>query len=304
MRASRRASPLRGCADAPGVVWAWLALAAALPGLAAAQAPRPTLPVVPTSARVAGLGGADVAMIGYAGTIFDNPAGLAPIRVMSLEGTYTRFDEASRYFMGAAAARLGPVNLGGGMRYLRFDDGQPVRDNLQTVGAVALRVKGLALGVALDYLSVEDSAGAVFRTVAGDAALTVAFFDIAALAIGFQNVARGAITGPVLDRPAGASLGLSFNLVDTYSNGRLLATIQRTWTEDRGRTIFAVEGGAVFYGVGVVARAGTGPVVAGSPFNKAAFGGSVVLGRGAADYAYLDRPGRGPLHVLGLRWTR
>jgi hypothetical protein len=269
---------------------------------AAAQAPAVTLPVVPTSARIAGLGGADVAMIGYAGSIFDNPAGLAPIRLLSLEATYTRFDETSRYFMGAVAARAGPVNVGAGTRYLRFEEDQPLRDNLEMVGAVTLRTRGVALGMSLDYVSVEDSGGTTFRTMTGDAALTVAFFDIAALAVSFQNVARAALSGPALEVRPGTSVGFSLNLIDTYSHGRLLATVQRSWSEG-GRTHFGVEGGAVFYGVGIVARAGTSPIPPGSPFNRAAFGGSVVLPRGALDYAYLDRPGRGPLHVVGLRWT-
>lgn len=273
-------------------------------GLAAQTAvPVPTLPTVPTSARIAGLGGADAAMIGYAGSVFSNPAGLAPIRILSLEGTYTRFDETSRYFMAAAAVRVGPVNLGGGTRYLRFDADQPIYDNIETVGAVTARLKGIAVGGSFDYLSVEDSAGTVYRTIAADLALTVAFFDIAALALSAQNLGRRSLTGPTLDIPSTVSLGFSLNLIDTYSNGRLLATIQRTWASGDGRTIFGLEGGAVFYGIGVVVRGGTSPRVDGSLFNRGSFGGSLVLGRSAVDYAYLDRPGRRPLHLFGLRWT-
>lgn len=282
---------------------ALLALAAA--GLLNAQTPPPVpiLPTVPISARIAGLGGADVAMIGYAGSIFSNPAGLAPIRVLSLETTYTRFDETSRYFMAAAAVRIGPVNLGGGTRYLRFEDDQPLFDNIETVGTVTLRLTGVALGASFDYVSVEDSAGTVFRTVAGDLAATVAFFEIAALAFSAQNLGRQSLSGPVLDLPSTLSLGFSLNLIDSYSHGRLLATIQRTWTDGDGRTVFGLEGGAVFYRVGVVVRAGTSPRQEGSLFSRSAFGGSLVLGRSAVDYAYLDRPGRRPLHVFGVRWS-
>jgi hypothetical protein len=111
------------------------ALAALLPGArpALAQTPVSLLPATPVSARNASLAGAASAMIGYAGSVFTNPSGIAPIRIMSLEGGFARLSDTTTYVMGAAAVRLGPVNLGAGARYLRFDAGHAVYDNLETV---------------------------------------------------------------------------------------------------------------------------------------------------------------------------
>ncbi len=273
------------------------------PAAAAAQRAVNPLPALPVTPRFSGLGDASSAMIGYAGSVFTNPAGIAAVKVMSLEGAYARVTDSSAYYMAAGAVRLGPANLGGGIRYLRFDEQVDLNAALESTVAVVSRVKGVALGAAADYFSVEDSAGAIARTLTSDLAVTVAFFDIAALAVTAQNVGRTGFGGPGLDLPSAISLGFSLNLIDTYSNGRLLATIERVWLEGDGATRFGLEGGAVFYGVGLVARAGTGPRLAGSTLTSRGVGGSLVLGRAAIDYAYRERVGQPPLHLVGLRLT-
>jgi hypothetical protein len=281
------------------------ALAALLPGArpALAQTPVSLLPATPVSARNASLAGAASAMIGYAGSVFTNPSGIAPIRIMSLEGGFARLSDTTTYVMGAAAVRLGPVNLGAGARYLRFDAGHAVYDNLETVLAGVARIHGVALGLAGDYFSIEDSAGRYTRSMTTDASLTVAFFDIAALAFSVQNLGRIPISGTLIDIPSSIRLGFSLNLIDTYTNWRLLATVEQVWSEGDARTLFGLEGGAVFYGVGVVGRFGAGAQPIGSPYSSPAWGGSVVLGRGALDYAYIRRPGLNPIHLLGVRLT-
>lgn len=279
------------------------ALSVAGPGTAQQRPSINALPQAPVSPRFSGLGGAAVAMIGHAGSVFTNPAGIAPVRNMSLEGAYARLTDSSSYFMGAAAVRLGPASLGGGVRYLRFDAGRAVHDNLESVASVITRVKGVALGLSANYFAVEDSAGAVTRTLTSDVAVTVYVFDIAALAYTAQNIGRAGFGGAVLPLPSTMSLGFSLNLIDTYSNGRLLATVERQWIEGDGRTLFGIEGGAVFYGVGVMARVGMGGRVDDSPFTRLGWGGTLVLGRAALDYAYLERRAEGPLHLLGLRLT-
>ena len=288
-----------------GVGWIVMALGAVAPGtrLAAQAAPPNLLPELPIAVRGAGLGGASTAMIGYAGSVFTNASGLAPIRVMSLEGALARFSDSSRYFMGAAAVRLGPVNLGGGLRYLRYDAGGPLQDNMESVLAAVFHRRGISVGLAGDYFAVEDSAGVTTRTLTSDASVTVAFFDIAALAFAVQNIGVAPIEGPALAMPGSVRLGFSLNLIDTYSTGRLLATVDHVWSENSSRTIFALEGGAVFYGVGLMARIGMGRVPAASPYASPTYGGSLVLGRGAIDYAYLRRAGEGPLHLFGFRLT-
>lgn len=271
--------------------------------LAAQTASRPVVSAAPPSVRSAGLGGATAAIIGYAGSVFTNPAGLATVRIIALEGAFARYDSASNYFTGAAAIRVGRVNVGGGLRYLRFDQGQEYYDNLESSGAVTLRLKGLAWGLGGSYYAVEDSAGNISRVATAASAVTVAFFDIAALAITARNLGEWSLGGETLDLPTRVSVGFSLNLVDTYSNWRLLVAIERNWIDGDGQTYFGVEGGAVLYGVGLVGRAGTGGRPTGEPFGNGTLGGSLVLGRAAIDYAYLDGRDRPPLHMFGLRWT-
>src|SRR3972149_8521399 len=91
------------------------------PGRPAAQ-PRPG-PVIlgfPSSVQAAGLAGAGVGLPGYAGAIFVNPAGIAPIRILSVEAGFSRRPDRSTYAMAAAATRGGTLNLGAGGRYLLF----------------------------------------------------------------------------------------------------------------------------------------------------------------------------------------
>lgn len=267
--------------------------------------PVPALPYLSASVRVAGLAGAGVAIPGYAAGVFDNPSAIGPIRTLSLDAAYARLPDDSWYTTGAAAIRAGDFNLGGGYRYLRYLGDQPVTDNLSWVGAGVYRLKGIALGASAKYVSVEDSSGAVFRTLTSDAGVTMAFFDIAAVAIAFQNLGRYSLSGPSLDLPSSTHLGFSMNLIDTYSNGRLLATIETVWTRDaERRTVIGVEAGAVFGGIGLIGRAGVGAQPAASGVSRTSYGGSVVLSRARIDYAYQRRSaiGRG-VHLVGLSWT-
>lgn len=282
-------------------------LLAGLPGVLVAQgvAPRPALPDLPASVRVAGFGGAGVALPGYAASVFDNPANLGPIRTLSIEGAFARLPDRSLYGAGAAAVRVGDFNFGGGLRELRYEGLHAVRNNVSWVGAATYRVQGIALGTSTKFISVEDSSGTVFRTLTSDLGVTLAFFDIAALAISFQNLGRYALSGEQLDLPSGTRLGFSMNLIDTYSNGRLLATFETDWTNGASRrTVVGLEAGAVFRGVGVVGRIGTGAPPPGTEIGKTSYGASLVLSRARIDYAYQQRSAIGrSVHLFGLRWT-
>ena len=275
--------------------------------VAAQSRPRPLILLYPANVRAAGLAGADVAMIGYAGSIFNNPSGLAPIRSLSLEGTIARLPDRSTYTMGSAAIRLASFNLGAGYQYLRFPTGQPIYDNLTWVGTGVYRRGGIALGASGKYVSLEDSAGMITRSTTTDVGATVALFDIAALAVSVQNLGDWTITNGGLDLPRRWHLGFSFNLLDTFSNGRLHATVETIWTEEEDRrTVFGLEGGAVFYGIGLVARIGHGGQAGdiGGALSKTAFGGSLVLGKARIDYAYQQRSPLGrDVHLFGVRWT-
>lgn len=284
-----------------------LALSAVVPARAQVSPapPVPALSQLPASVRVAGLAGAGVAMPGYAAGIFDNPSAISPIRTLSLEAAYARLPDRSWYTTGAAAVRAGTFNLGGGYRYLRYYDAGPVRDNLSWIGAGVWRVKGVALGGSANYIAVQDSGGTVYRTVTSDAGVTLAFFEIAAVGLAFHNLGRYGVSGPELSLPASTHLGFSLNLIDSYSTGRLLATVETIWTESEGhRTIVGLEGGAVFHGVGLIGRIGTGPPPAHSTLSRTAYGGSLVVGHARVDYAYQAQSAVGrSIHLVGVRWT-
>jgi hypothetical protein len=276
-------------------------------GLEAQERPVPAVLSYPANVRSAGLAGAGAAMIGYAGSVFNNPSGLAPIRSLSVEAAVAHLPDGPTYTMGAAAVRVGSFNVGGGYQYLRFPKGGPVYDNLSWTGALVYRWSGLSFGSAAQYVSVEDSSGAISRAITSDLSTTVAFFDIAALALSVQNVGDVTISNPGLRLPRTVHLGFSLNLLDTYSNGRLLATIETVWRQgEERRTVVGVEAGAVFYGLGVVARVGTGgePGTPVTPFSTTTYGGSIVAGKARLDYAYQKQSalGRG-VHLFGIRWT-
>src|SRR5207247_7164467 len=54
------------------------------------------LAVLPGSARAAGMGGAGAAIVGDAGAIFANPAALATIHHLAVEGSYESFPSGSK----------------------------------------------------------------------------------------------------------------------------------------------------------------------------------------------------------------
>ena len=268
------------------------------------------IPVIlgfPSSVQTAGLAGAGVAMPGYAGAIFVNPAGIAPIKVLSVETGFSRTPDRSTYAMAAAAGRIGKFNLGIGARYLRFPNGASTFDNLSWAGALVYRRGGIAVGGGAKYISIEEREKDIARSVTGDLALQVAFFDIAALALSAQNLGQARLSGSGLDLPAALHLGMSLNLLDTYSNGRLLATAESVWSRgDHGRTVVGLEAGAVVSGLGIVARVGSGrqPGVAGGLLSNTTFGGSLLFGRARLDYAFQHRSALGRnAHLFGARWT-
>jgi hypothetical protein len=285
-----------------------LLLAFGLPTALAAQAPpTPVILGFPSSVQAAGLAGAGVALPGYAGALFVNPAGLAPIRVLSVEAGFSRTPERATYAMAAAASRIGKFNFGVGGRYLRFPDSSPTYDNLSLVAAGVYRYGGIALGASGKYISVEERDGPVTRSLTGDLAVQVAFFDIAALALSAQNLGQSRITGNGLNLPEALHLGFSLNLLDTYSNGRLLATVESVWSSgERARTVIGLEIGAAVRGLGIVGRVGSGrqPGLAGNLLSNTTFGASLLLGRARLDYAFQHRSALGKdVSLFGIRWT-
>jgi hypothetical protein len=209
--------------------------------------------------------------------------------------------------MAAAASRLGRFNVGVGARYLLFPAASPTVDNLSSVAAVVYRYGAIALGGSTKYVSVEERNGPTARSVTSDLAVQVAFFDIAALALAVQNVGQVKLTGAGLKLPDELHVGFSLNLLDTFSNGRMLATIESVWSEgDHGRTVLGLEAGAVVHGLGIVARVGSGRQagLVGGLLSNTTFGASILAGRARLDYAFQHRSALGrDVHLAGVRWT-
>lgn len=286
---------------------ALLVLLAAPAALAGQVRPTPVILGFPSSVQTAGLAGAGVALPGYAGALFANPSGLAPIRVLSLEAGFSRTSDQSTYAMAAAASRIGRFNVGIGARYLLFSKSSAVYDNLSSVAALVYRYGAIAFGGSAKYVSVEERGGPTTRSVTSDVSAQVAFFDIAALAVSWQNAGQIEITGNGLNLPDALHLGFSLNLLDTFSNGRMLATIESVWSEgEHGRTVLGLEAGAVVSGLGLVGRVGSGRQagLAGGLLSNTTFGASILLGRARLDYAFQRRSALGrDVHLAGVRWT-
>lgn len=278
---------------------------AAQTGLPPAPPPPPIILRQPASVRTAGLAGAGAAVVGYAGSIFTNPSGLATIGSLSAEGAYARFPDRSTNAMGAVALRLGQFDFGAGLQVLEFSDTSATDRHQILLGSVVYRVGLTAVGASLKYLSIEDTSGTPDRAITTDIGLTLAVFDIMALAVSVQNLGRDVVSGIPLSLPTTTHIGFTLNFVDPQSQARLLGTIETIWTEgEPRRTLLGGEAGVVLSGVGLVGRVGHGGQPEGSGHSKWAYGASVVLGQFRLDWAYqAETAFGGGVHRFGARWT-
>jgi hypothetical protein len=293
----------------PGALWVTALMAAVVPctacGLAAQGAPTPLILTLPVSVRAAGLGGEGTALSGDASATFINPAGLATIRNIAVEGAVQRYADGSLEGLAAGGFRLFQLDLGGGIHYLRLSDTSAVKDNLQWTVSGVYRFGLLALGSTLRYVSLEDSAGEVRRSATTDAGLGIHVFDLFTLAFAVRNLESWRVTGGPLSLPMSKHAAFAFNLVDPQETARLLTTLEVVWT-DRGRrrTVIGLEAGAVVRAVGIVGRVGYGAPPEGAGQKKISLGGGLVLSRFNIDYAWQRRTRLGDdVHRLGLRFT-
>lgn len=282
-----------------------LALMLAPTMVSAQGAPRPLILTLPVSVRAAGMGGSGAALAGDASATFLNPAGLATIRNIAIEGAAQRYPDGSLEGMAAGAFRLFQFDLGGGIHYLRFSDTSATKDNLQWTASGVYRFGLIALGSSLKYVSLEDSTGETRRSATVDAGVGIHVFDIMTLSFAAQNVGSWRVTGGPLELPVTKRAGLMFNYVDPQGPARLLTTLDVIWTDraDR-RTILGIEGGYVHGKVGLIGRLGYGAQPEASGQKKVSLGASLVLTRVNIDYAWQRRTRLGnQIHRLGLRFT-
>ena len=285
-------------------------------GTAAAQtsggAPAVTLSR-PASVRSAGMNGAGAALVGNAGAVFSNPAGIATIRHVGLEGAYQTRPSDGSLAAGALAWRLRQFDLGVGVARYRFGSdpsthpipgipaGSDARE-LAGVGSLVYRFGIIALAGSGKYVSrtVDDSSETAFSA---DAGLAIAVFDIMAIGFSMQNIGgrwggTGGVTLPQLTRVA-----MTWNYVDPLETFRLLSTVEFQWPKgEEFRFVVGGEGGVVVGAVGILVRAAYGTEAPGSIYSHMTYGGSLTVAEFALDYAYQESDLNGqPAHRFGFR---
>ena len=286
-----------------------------------AQSEGSILTALPGSTRAAALGGAGAALGGDAGAVFTNPAGIATIRHLGLEGSYEPYLEGTAITTAAMAFRLTRFTLGFGAQALDYGSEAEIVPDPATGGrrgmatgasfhpyealattSIVYRRGFAALGGTVKYDRQEIGA-ATSDAWAGDVGVAIAVFDIMAFGLSVQNLGGDLGNGALLPRRTRA--GLTLNYTDPQGTYRLLTTLEGVWTRDQSAVLIqGIEAGVVASGVGLVGRVGyaTRPTI--TDASNWTFGGGVVLGRLAMDYAYrsYDVLGGGT-HRVGLRWT-
>ncbi len=179
-----------------GIVAAMLAL----------QSEASIVAVLPGSTRSAGLGGAGAALVGDAGAVFANPAGIATIRHLSVEASYEPYLAGTAVAAAAVALRVGRVTWGFGAQTLDYgsepeivpDPATGGRRGMATgaafhpyealaVSSVVYRRGLIAFGVSAKY-DRQQIGDMVSDAWAGDAGMAIAIFDIAAFGVSVQNL--------------------------------------------------------------------------------------------------------------------
>jgi hypothetical protein len=276
---------------------------------------------LPGTTRSAGLGGAGTALVGDAGAIFANPAGIATIRHLSIEGSYEPYLAGTAVSAVAVALRVGRVTWGFGAQTLDYgtepeivpDPATGGRRGMATgasfhpyealaVSSVVVRRGLMAFGVSAKY-DRQQIGSAVSDAWAGDVGIAIAIFDIAAFGVSVQNLGGDLGAGARLPRRTRA--GFTFNYTDPQGAYRLLTTLEAQWTQDRAAVLIqGVEGGLVRGGAGLLVRVGYATRAAVTDASRFTFGGGVVLGHLQMDYAFQGYQALGGgTHRVGVRWT-
>jgi hypothetical protein len=289
----------------------------------AAQSEGSVVASLPGSTRSAAMGGAGAALIGDAGALFSNPAGIAAVHRVAVEGSYEPYLAGTIYSTGAVAVRAGRFAWGFGVQALDYgseaiivpDPASGNRRGLPTGGSftagdllatttLVYRRGLIAAGASAKFAREQIGAWSA-DAWAGDLGLVIAVFDILALGASVQNL------GGDFGTPDGARLqrrtrvGFTTNYVDPEGTYRLLTTIEGQWPAgDPAQLVLGAEGGMVARGVGVLGRLGFATRSPTSAASRWTFGAGVELRRLHVDYAYQSFALLGGgTHRLGLRWA-
>lgn len=286
---------------------------------------------MPATPRQVAFQGAYAAVVGDEGSVFVNPAGMAPIHRFAIGLSHERGLFGTTLSTGAAALRVGRFDLGIGLMYLDMGGDSVVVPDASTggefgvptgqtigawngvaVGAIAYRRGMISMGTSVKYLreSITDGgATAPTRTsgVTGDVGVAIALFDIMALGFVVQNV-TGRITsgGGPLPLPRTSRFGVALNIVDPQGTSRLLVTTDLV-NPPGGDAWWALaaEGGVVVNGVGLLGRAGFAAGRGPSDRKGYSMGGELVLRGLRFEYAWqaYDALAAGS-HRFGVRWGK
>jgi len=285
----------------------------------------------PATTRALGLDGAFTGVVGDAGSIFVNPAGLAPIHKVALEVGYHRFPLDSYLASAEGVMRTGRFDLGLGVNVLNYGrdtayrldpafGGDRVADpggtsvgaySAEAVGAVAYRFGMFSIGASAkylgDHLSIPDTTLYSASGFGFDAGAALAFFDIAAFGVAVQNLGGDLRTnaGTPAPLPHTVRAGFSLNIVDPEDTPRLM--LVGDWVSPRGSRnywLFGAEGGLVSDGVGLLGRVGVATGRAPTGQRSLVFGGSLVFHALQLDYGYQGSNALGAATSrVGLRWS-
>lgn len=313
------------------VLLAVLCLAARAAG---AQAPGTTggvLLEMPATARTMALGGAYAAVVGDAGSVFVNPAGLAPVKRAALSVSYERYLLDADLTSAAFAVRVSHFDVGVGVHLLDFGgDSVYVPDpasggdrglatgatigayHMLAVGSLTYRHGVLSFGVSgktlREHVGIGPDTAVNVSAFGADFGIVAAFFDIAALGVVVQNVGNGVHGGTAARAPLPRTtrVGLTMNFFDPQeATGRLMVTTD--WVAPPGGDSYwavGFEGGVVGGGVGVLMRLG---LVAGRRETdrlSRVVGGGIVLHNLRLDYAYQGlRSLGGGTHRFTMGWV-
>lgn len=267
----------------------------------------PLLLQSPASVRSAGLNGAGAAIVGYAGAVFANPAGLATISHIGLEGGVWEAPLDGYATSAALGWRIRQFDLGLGLQY--YDPGpSTVLDNTKVdyevlgVGSLVYRFGLIALGGSAKGLR-QVRGTDIRRGFSADVGFAIAVFDIMALGFAVQNVGGNWRTNEDLEMPHLTRTGFTMNYTDPQETVRLLSTLEVQWPEGRGaRLVLGGEAGIVLGGVGVIGRVAYGERPEGTEQPEFTFGATLELGVAAIDGAVEPRAdGRAAVRRIGLR---
>jgi hypothetical protein len=283
---------------------------------------------IPATPRALALQGAYASVVGDEGSIFVNPAGMAPIHHFALGMSYERGLLGSRLSTGALAMRIGRFDVGFGVMYQDLSGDSVVVPDPSTggdfgmttgalinawnglgVGAIAYRKGMISMGGSVKVLHEEIGGGpAAYKSsaVAGDLGVAIAVFDIMSLGAVLQNVggSRNATSGTAPSLPRTWRVGFTLNFIDPQGTARLMATTD--WVKPPGSDsywAFGFEGGVVANGIGVLGRLGVATGRAETDRKGLSLGAGLVVRDLRLDYAWQPYGTlAGSQQRLGVRW--